>query len=96
MVSPYRFEVDQRVQVRSRGGGRHRQPTDSIRGMLGVIAPQMTDDWSDTKLALEPGIPNVYYVTLDGGATELIAEDWLELAPHDAPPPPAPQPYLPN
>ncbi len=81
MTLPYRFRVDQRVRVRSRGGGRHRPPPESVRGMLGTIAPQMTDDWSDTKLALQPGTPNVYYVTLDGGITELIAEDWLEQAP---------------
>ena len=96
MVSPYRFQVDQRVQIRRRGGGRHRQPSESIRGVLGVIAPQMTDDWSGTKLELEAGIPNVYYVALDSGITELIAEDWLETAPADAPPPPAPQSNFPN
>ena len=96
MVSPYRFHVDQRVLIRRRGGGRHRQPSESIRGTLGVIAPQMTDDWSGTKLELEPGIPNVYYVALDSGDTELIAEDWLETAPADAPPPPAPQSNFPN
>ena len=67
-----------------------------LRGALGVIAPQMTADWSDTKLALEPGTPNVYYVTLDSGATELIAEDWLESAPEDAPPPPVPRSHFPN
>ncbi len=83
MVSPYRFQVDDRVRVRRRGGGRHRQPPESARGALGTIAPQMTDDWSDTKIALEPGIPNVYYVTLDAGLTELIAEDWLEPAPNE-------------
>ena len=96
MVSPYRFQVDQRVQVRSRDGGKHRQPSESARGALGVIAPQMTDDWTGTKLELESGIPNVYYVTLDNGSTELIAEDWLEVAPADAPPPPAPQSNFPN
>ena len=96
MVSPYRFHVDQRVQIRRRGGGRHRQPPESIRGALGVIAPQMTDDWSGTKLELEANIPNVYYVALDSGLTELIAEDWLEDAPADAPPPPAPQSNFPN
>ena len=96
MVSPYRFQVAQRVRIRSRGGGRHRQPQESVRGTLGVIAPQMTDDWSDTTLALEPGIPNVYYVALDSGVTEIIAEDWLEPAPADAPPPPAPQSHFPN
>ena len=56
----------------------------------------MTDDWSGTKLELEAGIPNVYYVALDSGLTELIAEDWLETAPADAPPPPAPQSNFPN
>ena len=43
----------------------------------------MTDNWAGTKLELDPGIPNVYYVALDGGATELIAEDWLEPAPEE-------------
>ena len=43
----------------------------------------MTDDWAGTKLELAPGVPNVYYVALDGGATELIAEDWLEAAPEE-------------
>ena len=94
MVSPYRFEVEDRVQILRRGGGKHRQPPESSRGELGVIAPQMTDDWTGTKLELEPGIPNVYYVNLDNGTTELIAEDWLEPAPSDAAPPPKPQSYL--
>lgn len=80
MTTPYRFDVEQRVRIRSRGGGKHRPPSESIRGALGTIAPQMTDDWSGTKLELEPGIPNVYYVTLDSGPTEIIAEDWLEPA----------------
>ena len=96
MVSPYRFAVDQRVQIRMRGGGNHRPPAESSRGMLGVIAPQMTDDWTGTKLELDQGIPNVYYVVLDSGTTEIIAEDWLEYAPADAPPPPAPQSHFPN
>lgn len=83
MTLPYRFAVDQRVRVRHRGGGKHRPPPESARGMLGAIAPQMTDDWAGTKLELAAGIPNVYYVALDGGATELIAEDWLEAAPEE-------------
>ena len=56
----------------------------------------MTDDWTGTKLELEAGLPNVYYVTLDSGTTELVAEDWLELAPADAPPPPAPKTNIPT
>ena len=80
MTLPYHFQVDQRVRIRRRGGGKHRAPSESSRGTLGTIAPQMTDDWSGTKLELEAGIPNVYYVTLDSGLTELIAEDWLESA----------------
>ena len=60
------------------------QPSESSRGTLGTIAPQMTDDWSGTKLELDSSIPNVYYVTLDNGATELIAEDWLDLASNEA------------
>ena len=84
MTLPYRFQVAQRVRIRSRGGGNHRQPSESARGTLGTIAPQMTDDWSGTKLELEANFPNVYYVALDGGITELIAEDWLEPAPNEA------------
>ena len=96
MVTPYRFQVDQRVQIRARGGGKHRQPSDSSRGTLGVIAPQMTDDWTGTWLELEAGLPNVYYVALDSGTIELIAEDWLEPAPEGAPPPPATHSNFPN
>lgn len=81
MTLPYRFAVDQRVRIRQQGGGKHRPPPESARGTLGTIAPQMTDNWAGTKLELAQGIPNVYYVALDGGATELIAEDWLEPAP---------------
>ena len=84
MTLPYQFHVDQRVRIRRRDGGKHRQPSESSRGTLGTIAPQMTDDWSGTKLELESGIPNVYYVVLDSGATELIAEDWLEPASNEA------------
>ncbi len=84
MTLPYQFQVDQRVRIRRRGGGKHRQPSESSRGALGTIAPQMTGDWSGTKLELESGIPNVYYVTLDSGATEIIAEDWLEATLDDA------------
>ena len=84
MTLPYQFHVDQRVRIRRRDGGKHRQPSESSRGILGTIAPQMTDDWSGTKLELESGIPNVYYVVLDSGATELIAEDWLEPASNEA------------
>ena len=80
MVSPYRFQVNQRVRIRNRGGGNHRQPSESSRDTLGTIAPQMTDDWAGTKLELEAGIPNVYYVILDSGTIEIIAEDWLEQA----------------
>ena len=84
MTLPYQFQVDQRVRIRGRGGGNYRQPSESSRGTLGTIAPQMTDDWSGTKLELDSSIPNVYYVTLYNGATELIAEDWLDLASNEA------------
>ena len=80
MVTPYRFAIDQRVRIRRSGGGAHRQPPESTRGLLGTIAPQMTDDWTGTTLELEAGTPNVYYVVLDSGTIELLAEDWLEPA----------------
>ena len=81
MTLPYRFQVNQRVRIRTRSSGKHRPPSDSAKGTLGTIAPQMTDDWSGTWLELEAGTPNVYYVALDGGTIELIAEDWLEPSP---------------
>ena len=56
----------------------------------------MTDDWTGTKLELEAGLPNVYYVLLDSGSTELVAEDWLERAPVDAPAPPVSKSNFPN
>ena len=84
MVGRYTYTVNQRVRIKTTNGGTHRPPSDAAKGGLGTIAPQMTSDWSGTRLALEPGTPPIYYVTIDGGATELIAEDWLEPAPRDA------------
>ena len=56
--------------------------------MLGVISPQLFQDWTGTLLEREADVPPEYYVTVDNGITETISEDWLEPAPLGSPPPP--------
>ncbi|MDA1129463.1 MAG: hypothetical protein O2913_12305 [Chloroflexi bacterium] len=82
------YKVDQRVKVKIRDGGVFRSPSEGSKGGLGVIAPQLFQDWTGTFLELEDGVPPEYYVTMDSGVTETISEDWLEPAPADAPPAP--------
>ena len=84
MAEIYNYSVKQRVRIKTSDGGKYRPPPDSAKGALGIISPQLTADWSGTRLALEPGALHTYYVTIDGGATELICEDWLEPAPNEA------------
>ncbi len=87
MAVMYNYSVNQRVRVKTSDGGKYRAPSDSVKGALGIIAPQLAADWSGTRLALEADTLYTYYVTIDGGNTELICEDWLEPAPN-APAPP--------
>ena len=82
------YKVDQRVQIKDRDGGLFRPPSEGAKGSLGVIAPQLFQDWAGTFLELEPDVPPEYYVTIDNGPTETISEDWLEPAPADATPAP--------
>lgn len=86
MAGPGNFTINQRVRIKQADGGIHRAPSDSAKGGLGTIAPQLTSDWAGTFLELEPGTPWTYYVTIDGGVTELISEDWLEPAPNEPAP----------
>ena len=85
VIRDYKFTENQRVRVKTSNSGTHRVPSDKAKGALGTIAPQLMNDWSGTQLALEPGTPQTYYVTVDGGATEIIAEDWLEPAADETP-----------
>jgi hypothetical protein len=80
MAGVYNFQVNQRVRIKTASESNHKPPTESVKGALGTIAPQMTDDWAGTLLELEPGTIVTYYVVIDGGTTELIAADWLEPA----------------
>jgi hypothetical protein len=80
MAGLYTYEVNQRVRIKPDGGSGHRPPSESAKGGLGTIAPQQTDDWAGTKLEFEPNTIVTYYVSIDGGITELIATDWLEPA----------------
>ena len=84
------YKVDQRVQIKNRDGGNHKPPSEGAKGALGVIAPQLFQEWPGTFLEREPGVPPEYYVTLDSGVTETISEDWLEPAPSGTPPAPVP------
>lgn len=78
MAGIYSFNVDQRVRIKTTSESKNRPPPESAKGSLGTIAPQMTDDWAGTLLEFEVGTVVTYYVAIDGGATELIAADWLE------------------
>ena len=84
MAGIYNYSVNQRVRIKASDGGGFRPPPDSAKGALGIIAPQLAADWTGTRLAQEPGDLYTYYVTIDGGDTELICEDWLEPAPNEA------------
>jgi len=82
------YKVDQRVLIKSRDGGSFMPPSEGAKGALGVIAPQLFQEWAGTFLEREPDVPPEYYVTIDNGITETISEDWLEPAPPGSPPPP--------
>ena len=82
------YKVDQRIMIKTRDGGPFKPPSDGAKGALGIISPQMFQDWAGTFLEREDGVPPEYYVTVDSGITETISEDWLEPAPSDAPPAP--------
>ena len=88
MVRQHIYKVDQRVVVKTRDGGVYKPPSEGSKGGLGIIAPQMFQDWAGTFLELEADVPPEYYVTMDNGLTETMSEDWLEPAPADSPPAP--------
>lgn len=83
------YQVAQRVLIKARDGGHYKPPTEGSKGSLGVIAPQLFQEWPGTFLEREADVPPEYYVTIDNGITETISEDWLEPAPAGSPPPPA-------
>ena len=82
------YQVAQRVLIKDRDGGPYKPPTEGAKGTLGVIAPQLFQEWPGTFLEREPDVPPEYYVAVDNGITETISEDWLEPAPPGSPPPP--------
>ena len=80
MAKTFVYDIEQRVRIKLANGGRFWPPSEKAKGGLGTILPQLTQDWAGTRLELEPDVPRTYYVTVDGGTTELISEDWLEAA----------------
>ncbi len=88
MARQHIYKVDQRVQIKTRDGGGSRPPPEGLKGALGVISPQLFQDWAGTFLEREAEEPPEYYVTVDSGVTETISEDWLEPAPPGSPPAP--------
>ncbi len=88
MARQHIYKVDQRVQIKSQDGGSFRPPPEGLKGALGVISPQLFQDWAGTFLEREAEEPPEYYVTFDSGVTETISEDWLEPAPPGSPPAP--------
>ena len=87
-IRRHRYQVAQRVLIKASDGGPYKPPTEGAKGTLGVIAPQLFQEWPGTFLEREPGVPPEYYVTVDNGIIETISEDWLEPAPPGSPPPP--------
>jgi len=88
VIRQHIYKVDQRIQIKVRDGGVFKPPSEGAKGNLGIIAPQLFQDWAGTFLEREPDVPPEYYVTVDNWITETISEDWLEPAPAGSPPPP--------
>jgi hypothetical protein len=74
---PSNFSINQRVRVKTSNGA-HKPPTEAAKGAEGKIAEQLMDDWTGTRLALEPGETRLLYVEFESGTTEAISEEWLE------------------
>ena len=73
----WKYSINQRVRVKTNNGS-HRPPIDSVKGTSGTIAQQSMSNWLEASEIVEVESPRSYYVEFEGGATELIGEEWLE------------------
>ena len=81
----WKFDVGQRVFIKPTNGS-HRPPSSEAKGSYGTIAPQCTADWLIQSQSPYAEKDRTYYVTIEGGATELMGEEWLTVtSPDNAP-----------
>ena len=73
-----KYALSQRVRIKS-NNGTHKEPPQEAKGTLGTIAIQSISDWLESSEIMPPESPRSYYVELEGGATVLVGEDWLEV-----------------
>jgi len=72
-----KYTISQRVRIKTNNGP-HKEPPQEAKGALGTIASQSTSDWLESSQIVPAESPRSYYVELEGGATVLVGEDWLE------------------
>ena len=78
---PRKYALEQRVRIKTNNGP-HKEPPQEAKGALGTIAVQSTSDWLESSEIMPAESPRSYYVELEGGATVLVGEDWLEVPEH--------------
>ena len=72
-----KYALNQRVRIKT-DNGPHKEPPPEAKGASGTIAIQSTSDWLESSQIVTAESPRSYYVELEGGATVLVGEDWLE------------------
>ena len=77
-----KYTLNQRVRIKTNNGS-HKEPPQEAKGALGTIAIQSTSDWLEGSQIMPAESPRSYYVELEGGATVLVGEDWLEAPEQD-------------
>ena len=75
--SERKYTLNQRVRVKTNNGP-HKEPPQEAKGASGTIADQSTSEGLESSQIAPAESPRSYYVELNGGATVLVREDWLE------------------
>ena len=77
-----KYALSQRVHIKT-SNGPYKEPPQEAKGALGTIAVQSISDWLESSQIMPAESPRSYYVELEGGATVLVGEDWLEAPEQD-------------
>ena len=72
-----KYTLNQRVRIKTNNGP-HKEPPQEAKGASGTIADQSTSEGLESSQIAPAESPRSYYVELNGGATVLVGEDWLE------------------
>jgi len=75
----HKYEMNQRVRVKTTNGNHSGTPPDSAKGKSGTIAQRYRATETGGGVPVSTGTPPLYFVEIDGEATDIISEDWLEL-----------------